>query len=47
MGAGRGGVEGVGSSWFFFFFGHTALLAESQFSDQGLYPGHCGENPKS
>ena len=41
------GFEFVGFFFFFFFFGHTVLLAGSQFSDQGLYLGHCSENPKS
>ena len=31
----------------FFFFGHTARLAGSQFPDQGLNPGHGSESLES
>ena len=33
-------------AFFFFFFGHAAWLMGSQFSSQGLNPGHSSEGPE-
>lgn len=40
-------VSRVGGLFFFFNLGRAAWLAESQFPDQGLNPGHSTESPES